>query len=73
MEEAGALVQLPDARGTSMATPHITKVFAKLLANPEARAELGRRARQLISENQGAAERTVRLIEPLLAANIPTS
>jgi 3-deoxy-D-manno-octulosonic-acid transferase len=73
MEEAGALVQLPDARATSMATPHITKVFAKLLASPEARAELGRRAKQLISENQGAAERTVKLLEPLLAANIPTS
>ena len=73
MEEAGALVQLPDARGTSMATPHITQVFAKLLANPEARAELGRRAKQLISENQGAAERTVKLLEPLLAANAHTS
>ena len=73
MEEAGALVQLPDAPGTSMATPQITKVFAKLLANPEARAELGRRAKQLISENQGAAERTVKLIEPLLAANAHTS
>jgi 3-deoxy-D-manno-octulosonic-acid transferase len=73
MEEAGALVQLPDAQGTSMATPHITKVFAKLLANPEARAELGRRAKQLISENQGAAERTVKLLEPFLEANARTS
>lgn len=73
MQEAGALVQLPDARGTSMATPHITKVFAKLLASPEARAELGRRAKQLISENQGAAERTVKLLEPILEASAHTS
>ncbi len=73
MEEAGALVQLPDARGTSTAIPHITKVFAKLLSSPEARTELGRRAKQLISENQGAAERTVKLLEPLLEANAHTS
>ena len=73
MEEAGALVQLPDEQGTSMAIPHITKVFAKLLANPEARAELGRRAKQLIADNQGAAERTIKLLEPLLKENAHTS
>jgi 3-deoxy-D-manno-octulosonic-acid transferase len=73
MEEAGALVQLPDEQGTSMVAPHITKVFARLLANPEARAELAQRAKQLISENQGAAERTVELVEPLLAANAHTA
>ena len=73
LEEAGALVQLPPAEGTSMAVPQVAKVFARLLANPEARAELGRRAKQLVSENQGAAERTVKLIVPLLTANAHTS
>ncbi|HJU92245.1 MAG TPA: 3-deoxy-D-manno-octulosonic acid transferase [Pyrinomonadaceae bacterium] len=73
MEEAGALVQLPPVRGTSMAAPHIAKVMAELLASPEATAELGRRAKQLVLENQGAAERTVKLIAPLLAANTHTA
>ena len=73
MEEAGALVQLPPVTGTSMAAPHIAKVIAELLASPEATAELGRRAKQLVLENQGAAERTVKLIAPLLAANTHTA
>jgi 3-deoxy-D-manno-octulosonic-acid transferase len=73
MEEAGALVQLPPAEGTSMAVPQIAQVFARLLASPEDRAELGRRAKQLVSENQGAAERTIKLIAPLLTANARTS
>ena len=73
MEEAGALVQLPPAEGTSMAVPQIAQVFARLLASPEDRAELGRRAKQLVSENQGAAERTIKLIAPLLSGNARTS
>jgi 3-deoxy-D-manno-octulosonic-acid transferase len=73
MEEAGALVQLPPVRGTSMATPHIAKVMAELLASPEATAELGRRARQLVLENQGATERTMKLIAPLVPVNAHTS
>jgi len=72
MAEAGALVQLPPAQGTSMAIPQIAKAFAELLASPEARAELGRRAKKLVSENQGAADRTVELIAPLLTANAHT-
>jgi 3-deoxy-D-manno-octulosonic-acid transferase len=72
MAEAGALVQLPPVQGTSMAIPQIAKAFAELLASPEARAELGRRAKKLVSENQGAADRTVELIAPLLTANAHT-
>lgn len=67
MEKAGALVQLPPAEGMSRLVPEVTQVFAKLLASPETRAELGRRAKQLVSENQGAAEKTVKLIAPMLA------
>ena len=73
MAEAGAIVQLPRAPGTSMAVPQITKAFAELLARPETRAELGRRAKQLVSENQGAADKTVKLIAPLITANAHTS
>ena len=68
MSEAGALVQLPPARDPSNGVPQIAKAFAELLASPEMRAELGRRAKKLISENQGAADRTVKLITPLLSS-----
>lgn len=73
MEEAGALVQLPPVSETSMAAPHVAKVIAELLASPEATAELGRRAKQMVLDNRGAAERTVKLIAPLLAANAHTA
>jgi 3-deoxy-D-manno-octulosonic-acid transferase len=73
MAEAGALVQLPQVHGISMAVPQITKALAELLASLEARAELGRRAKQLVSENQGTADKTIKLISPLLTANAHTS
>jgi hypothetical protein len=56
-----------------MAVPQITKALAELLASLEARAELGRRAKQLVSENQGTADKTIKLISPLLTANAHTS
>ena len=67
MADAGALIQLPPAQDTSNGIP-LAKTFAELLASPEARAELGRRAKKLVSENQGAADRTVKLIAPLLSS-----
>ena len=73
MAEAGALVQLPQVDGMSMAVPQITKALAELLSSLEARAELGRRAKQLVSENQGTADKTIKLISPLLTANAHTS
>lgn len=85
MEEAGAIVQLLPAQGRE-ATQELTHVLARLLANPDERAELGRRAKQLVANNHGAADRTLRLIAPLfspkqhlsssdsiLAANVHTS
>jgi 3-deoxy-D-manno-octulosonic-acid transferase len=68
MAEHGALVQLPQAQDSSNGVPQIVKAFAELLASPETRAELGRRAQKLISENRGAADRTVQLITPLLSS-----
>ena len=67
MEEAGAIVQLPPAQGAD-ATHEFTRALEKLLADPDERAELGRRAKQLVMDNQGAAERTMKLIAPLFSS-----
>ncbi|HEY4423616.1 MAG TPA: 3-deoxy-D-manno-octulosonic acid transferase [Pyrinomonadaceae bacterium] len=69
MNEAGALVQLP-ALEDAAASAELAYVFEKLLASPAEREELGRRAKQLITANQGAADRTMQLIiPPILAAS----
>ena len=67
MVEAGALVQLPPV----ITTKEITNVFSNLLASPGDRDALGRRAKQLVTDNQGATDRTIKLI--LLTANARTS
>lgn len=67
MVEAGAIVQLPSV----VASEEITHVFAKLLAVPGERDALGRRAKQLVTDNQGATDRTIKLI--LSTANAHTS
>ena len=72
MEDASAIVQLPPAQGPD-ATHEFTRVIEQLLADPEERAELGRRAKQLVVDNQGAAERTMKLIAPLFSAKQPES
>ncbi|HKY43723.1 MAG TPA: 3-deoxy-D-manno-octulosonic acid transferase [Pyrinomonadaceae bacterium] len=72
MEEAGAIVQLPPVNGAD-AGEEFKYAVEKLLADAAERAELGRRAKHLVAKNQGAAERTVNLIEPLLAPNAHTS
>lgn len=66
MNEAGALVQLPALEG-AVASDEIAYVFENLLASPAEREELGRRAKQLITANQGAADRTMQLIAPLFS------
>ena len=58
MVEAGAIVQLPPV----VATEEITNVFSKLLASLDERDALGRRAKQLVTDNQGATDRTIKLI-----------
>jgi len=67
MQEAGAIVQLPPVEGAAAAA-ELTRAFAKLLGNTSERAELGRRAKELVTNNQGAASRTMKLIAPLLSA-----
>jgi len=67
MVEAGAIVQLPPV----ISIEEITNVFAELLASIEERHALGRRAKQLVTDNQGATDRTIKLI--LSTANAHTS
>jgi 3-deoxy-D-manno-octulosonic-acid transferase len=67
MVEAGALVQLPAVITIEV----ITNVFSNLLASPGDRDALGRRAKQLVTDNQGATDKTIKLI--LLTANAHTS
>ena len=62
MNEAGALVQLPALEG-AVASDELAYVFEKLLSDPAEREELGRRAKQLITANRGAADRTIKLLE----------
>jgi 3-deoxy-D-manno-octulosonic-acid transferase len=67
MVEAGAIVQLPAV----ITTEEITNVFSNLLASPGDRDALGRRAKQLVTDNQGATDKTIKLI--LFTANAHTS
>jgi 3-deoxy-D-manno-octulosonic-acid transferase len=67
MEQADAVIKLPAAQGSD-ATRELTNVLSRLLADPGERARLGLRAKQLVAENQGAAERTLRLVAPLFSA-----
>ena len=66
LNEANAIVQLPPVEDAA-ATRELAAAFANLLSNPEERVGLATRAKQLIVTNQGAAERTIALIAPLLS------
>jgi 3-deoxy-D-manno-octulosonic-acid transferase len=66
LNEAGAIVQLPSLEAAAVAGK-LTEVLQELLANAERRAELGTRAKQLVADNQGATEKTIKLIAPLLS------
>lgn len=66
MNEANAIVQLPPVEGSDAAR-ELARVLTDLLSNPKRRTELAARAKQMIATNQGAAERTIKLIEPLLS------
>lgn len=66
MKEANAVVQLPVLKGTA-ASDELARVFDDLLSNPGKREELGRRAKQMVTDNRGAADRTLKLITPLFS------
>ena len=67
LNEADAIVQLPPSEGAD-AVAELTETFQRLLAEAEWRSGLGARAKQIIDANQGAAERTMKLIAPLFSA-----
>ncbi len=67
MEQADAVIKLPAVEGKD-ATRELTNVLSRLLADSGERARLGLRAKQLVAENQGAAERTLKLVAPLFSA-----
>jgi 3-deoxy-D-manno-octulosonic-acid transferase len=72
LNEADAIVQLPPVEGAEAVTK-LTEVFQRLLADAEWRSGLGARAKQIIDANQGAAERTMKLIAPLISIKQPGS
>jgi 3-deoxy-D-manno-octulosonic-acid transferase len=59
--QAGGAVQIPDAAA-------LEREVARLLADPQARARLGRAAQQFVQSQQGATERTLTLLDGLLRA-----
>jgi 3-deoxy-D-manno-octulosonic-acid transferase len=66
LNEADAIVQLPPVEGDD-ASHELARVLTDLLTNPERRTQLATRATQLIATNQGAADRTIKIITPLLS------
>lgn len=66
MKEAQAIVQLP-ALDNDAASAKLAEVFSELLSNSNERVELARRAKQLVIENQGATDKTLKLVAPLLS------
>ena len=68
LKDAQAIVQLPPVKGEE-AVMELTEALERLLSEAEWRNELGHRARELIIKNQGAAERTMKLLAPLFSAD----
>jgi 3-deoxy-D-manno-octulosonic-acid transferase len=66
LNEADAIVQLPAVEGDA-AADELATLFPALLTDSQRRNDLATRAKQLIATNQGAAERTINLIAPLLS------
>lgn len=68
LNKANAIVQLPPLEGDA-AVAALTEAFRRLLTETEWRAQLGNRAKQLVAANQGATDKTMKLIAPLFSAN----
>ncbi|HEV2835390.1 MAG TPA: 3-deoxy-D-manno-octulosonic acid transferase [Pyrinomonadaceae bacterium] len=68
LNEANAIVQLPPVADAEAVTA-LTEALHRLLADEAWRNELGERAKQLVTANQGAAERTMKFIAPLFHAD----
>ena len=70
MREASAIIQLR-AVDADEAGRELTETLTHLFADPAWREKLARRAKQLVTDNRGATERTMQLIAPLLTAGQP--
>ncbi len=67
LTEARAILQLGPLEGDE-AVVALAEALRRLLADAEWRNELGSRAKQIVAANQGATEKTMKLIAPLFAA-----
>jgi len=65
LNEAHAIVQLPPLE-IRKAADCLTHELKELLLDNDRRVELGRRAKELVEDNKGAADRTMTFIRPLL-------
>jgi 3-deoxy-D-manno-octulosonic-acid transferase len=72
--QAGAIIQLPSLPETET-TAELANAISDLLAKPPRLIEMGTRARDLVNENRGATERTLRALDPIIntAANASTT
>jgi 3-deoxy-D-manno-octulosonic-acid transferase len=66
LNEAKAILQLGPLEG-GVAVVALAEAMRRLIVNDEWRRELGERAKQLVEANQGAAEKTMKLIAPLFS------
>jgi len=69
--DENAVVQLPNLE-TSQASTELASVLRELLADEARRLEIGRRALTVCNQNRGATERTIQVIEEILAARAAT-
>jgi 3-deoxy-D-manno-octulosonic-acid transferase len=72
LHEANAILQLAPLEDAE-AIVALSEAMRRLLADAEFRNALGSRAKQLVAANQGATEKTMKLIEPLFARSHGTS
>jgi 3-deoxy-D-manno-octulosonic-acid transferase len=68
--KADAVIQLPRIPESGAALA-LANVISPLLANRERPDELGKRARALVHENQGATQRALNLLDPIIAQSSP--
>ena len=69
LNEAEAIVQLPPVEGEE-AVAVLSEVLERMLRQDSWRDELGRRGKELMVKNRGAAERTMKLLAPLFASDL---
>jgi len=67
-KKADAVIQMP-AASENEAKVQLTRLFSELLGDQKRRQDLGRRARDLVEQNFGATERTLKFIGPILGAH----